>query len=171
MLGGGVGGGEYGSKKLSISVQSFVNPLGYIQVKRRRASNRFTAFVEEESNGQSLSARGHGEVRCVARAKAPRTCSQNAVPLLEGDQSRINVELTNPPPPPPPQRPIPFTPSTTFSQKIYTCSLSSGEGVGVGAGKGMKIYGPRSLQKRKKNLWKTNPTHLCFCPHNDKIIL
>ena len=88
-------------------------------------------------------------MRCVSRAKAPRTCSQNAVPLLERDQSRINVELTNPHTL---HRPFPFPPAYSFLSKIYTCSLSRGEGEGGGREGNENIWPEVFREEKEKSV-------------------
>jgi len=89
--------------------------------------------------------------------------------FLSWKEIRVALMLSLPTlPHPTPSQPL--SPPTPFSQKYILAVWVVGR-VERGAGKGMKIYGSRSLRKRKKNLWRTNPKHLCFCPQNDKIIL
>jgi hypothetical protein len=108
-------GQKYGCRKLRIPVQSFVNPPGYIQVKRRGASNRFTAFVEYKANGQSLSAKGHGGSAVVRRATAPEPVSEMG--FLSSSEIRVALMLSLPKTPPPPH---PHPPRLLLSLKnIY----------------------------------------------------
>jgi hypothetical protein len=105
-------GKKYGCRKLRIPVQSFVNPPGYIQVKRRRASNRFTAFVEYKANGQSPSVKGHGGVRRFGTQRRPEPVTE--MEFLSWKEIRDALMLSLPTPPP--QR-DPFPTPSPFPQK------------------------------------------------------
>lgn len=129
------GGEEEGYKKYSISVQGFVIPPGCSQVKRWRASDRFTASLASESNGWSLSAQG---VRGFGKAKIS-ACSSDGVRPLERDQSSINVEISEP-----------SSPFLLFfcSLKIIYCGLSTvRQGVGRKYIAGGPYRGEREISK------------------------
>jgi len=160
------GGGDTAWESLASQFRASWTHQGISKLKGEEHQIALLPLLSRRPTDRAYPQRDTGECGALQEQRRPEPVAK--MQFLSWKEIRVALILSLPTLPAPTPSHPPFPRAYSFLSKIYTWCLSRGE---AGGGKRMKIYSPRSLQKRKKNQWRTNPKHLCFCPQNDKIIL